>query len=107
MTEEIVELKEKNFDNLTKKEDWVIYFWAEWCGPCKMMALHFEAAAKEAKGHIQFGKINVEDNYNLAERFNVMSIPTCLFSRNGEVLHATVGALNKEQILNLIQDNFI
>lgn len=106
MSENTVDLAEKTFDKETKKGKWVIDFWATWCGPCKIMAPHFDAAAKEFKGKIVFGKVNVDENYNLADKFQVMSIPTTIFLQDGEVVHATVGALNKEQITELIDNSF-
>mgnify|MGYP001567704487 CR=1 FL=1 len=106
MSDNITELNEKNFSSTTKKGKWVIDFWAEWCGPCKIMAPHFESAAKELKGKIHFGKVNIEENYSLTEKYNIMSIPTTLFLLDGEVIHASVGAMNKSQIDEQIENNF-
>jgi len=106
MSEHTIELTTKNFDKETKKGKWVVDFWAVWCGPCKIMAPHFESAAKEFKGKISFGKINVDENYELANKYKVMSIPTTIFFQDGEVVHAAVGAMNKSQILGLIENSF-
>lgn len=76
------------------------------CGPCKIMSPHFDAAAKELKGKVNFGKVNVDDNSELANKFEIMSIPTILFIQDGEVVHAAVGAMNKDQILENIDNSF-
>ena len=106
MSEDTIELTEKNFDKETKKGKWVIDFWATWCGPCKIMGPQFDFAAKELKGKIKFGKVNIDENYDLANKFQVMSIPTVLLIQDGEVANASVGAMNKEQILETIDNTF-
>ncbi|MEK6850812.1 MAG: thioredoxin [Nanoarchaeota archaeon] len=106
MSENIIELGGKNFDRQTKKGKWVVDFWASWCGPCKIMSPQFDAAAKELKGRVNFGKVNVDDNSEIANKFEIMSIPTTLFIQDGEVVHASVGAMNKSQILENIENSF-
>ena len=106
MTDNITELNEHDFDAHIKKGRWVVDFWASWCGPCKMMAPHFESAAKDMKGKINFAKVNVDENYEIANKFEIMSIPTVIFFENGEVAHASVGAMNKEQITETIDNTF-
>ncbi|HLC52921.1 MAG TPA: thioredoxin [Candidatus Nanoarchaeia archaeon] len=93
------------FDARTKKGNLVIDFWAEWCGPCKIMAPYFEEAARELKDVI-FAKVNVDENFELAERFGIMSIPTTLFMKDGEVVDRVSGALYKEDILKRAKDAF-
>lgn len=99
MSKDILELTEGIFDASVKKGSWIIDFWTVWCGPCKLMAPHFEAAAKELKGKVQCAKVNVDENYALAERFGIMAVPTTLFFSNGELVEQTTGALTIEQIL--------
>lgn len=106
MSEHTIELTEKNFDKETKKGKWVIDFWASWCGPCKIMAHHFDAVAKDFKGKINFAKVNVDENYELANKFEIMSIPTTLFLLDGEIVHASVGAMNKEQLSEVTENSF-
>jgi thioredoxin 1 len=77
----------------------LVDFWAEWCGPCKMIAPVLEDIAKEHHGKIQIAKLNVDDNPNIARRFEVMSIPTLLVIANGEVKKRLVGAKGKPQLL--------
>ena len=105
MSEAII-LDDNSFNGSIAKGNWVVDFWAEWCGPCKIMAPHFDSAAKELKHKIGFGKVDVDSNYELAQKYEVMSIPTLLFFKNGEVVHATVGALNKEQLKKTVEEIF-
>lgn len=106
MSEHTTDLTEKTFDASIKKGKWIVDFWAEWCGPCKIMAPHFEAVAKEQHGSIHFGKVDIEANYSLPEKFGVMSVPTTIFFENGEVVHAAVGALTKEALKEMIASTF-
>ncbi len=106
MPDNIIELNKRNFGSSVKKGKWIIDFWAVWCGPCKIMKPEFEDAAKELKRKVNFAEVNVDENYELADRFRIMSIPTTLFFNEGEVVHATTGAINKEQILELAEDVF-
>ncbi len=101
-----IELTTQDFDKSIKKGNWVVDFWASWCGPCKMMAPEFEAAARELKGKVHFGKVNVEDHFELSDKFNVMSIPTSMFFKDGKMVFAHSGAMSKDQILKLVQENF-
>ena len=106
MKEDINILDIKNFDEQTKKGNWIIDFWAEWCGPCKMMLPEFEKAAQEMKGKVKFGKINVDEVYDLAQRFEVMSIPTMILLKNGKEVDRTIGALQKSEIINISNRTF-
>ena len=105
-SENITELSEKDFDKHISKGNWVIDFWAGWCGPCKMMAPHFAEAAKELKGKVNFGKIDVESETGLANRFQVMSIPTVIFFKDGEQVNRTVGAVPKDTLMSLSKESF-
>ncbi len=106
MSAEIAELNDKNFKSMIKKDKWVVDFWAEWCIPCKIMAPYFDAAAKELKGKVNFGKINVDDNYETAQEYGVMSIPTTIFFSDGEIVNQRVGAMtSKEQIKDFVEEN--
>ena len=77
----------------------IVDFWAEWCGPCKMIAPTLAEIASEQKGKLAIGKLNVDDNPNTAMRFNVMSIPTLLVFQGGEPVKRLVGAKGKGQLL--------
>ena len=77
----------------------VIDFWAEWCGPCKMIAPVLEDIAKEHGGQVAVAKLNVDDNPEVARRYDVMSIPTLLVFADGQVKRRLVGAKGKAQLL--------
>lgn|SRR3989338_7114396 len=106
MAENVVVLDSKNFDKMIAKGNWVVDFWASWCGPCKIMAPHFEAAAKELKGKVNFGKVDAEHESGLAQRFQVMSIPTMILFKDKEQIAGTIGAIDKNAILAKIKDIF-
>ena len=77
----------------------VMDFWAEWCGPCKQIAPILADIATEQQGKITIAKLNVDENPDLAMRFNVMSIPTLIVFKNGEAVKRLVGAKGKGQLL--------
>ncbi|MGH9034526.1 MAG: thioredoxin [Acidimicrobiia bacterium] len=77
----------------------LVDFWAEWCGPCKMIAPVLEEIAKEHVGKITIGKLNVDDNPDTARRFEVMSIPTLMLFHKGSLEKRLVGARNKTQLM--------
>ena len=101
MSDAIVTLTDATFDENVGAADTpvLVDFWAEWCGPCKMIAPVLEDIAKEHEGKIQIAKLNVDDNPNVARRFEVMSIPTLLVIADGEVKKRLVGAKGKPQLL--------
>lgn len=93
----IPDLTSDSFDAFIAKGQTIIDFHAEWCGPCKMMDPQFRKAAEKMK-NVAFGKVNVDDQYEIAGRFRVMSIPTTLFFKNGEMVDRHTGALTAESI---------
>ena len=86
MAEHIVTLSDATFDESVGSAETpvVVDFWAEWCGPCKMIAPALEEIANEQSGRIQIAKLNVDDNPDTARRFDVMSIPTLLVFQGGQ-----------------------
>ena len=101
MSDGIITLSDATFDESIGGADTpvLVDFWAEWCGPCKMITPVLEDIASEHTGRIQIVKLNVDDNPNVARRYDVMSIPTLLIFVDGEVKKRLVGAKGKAQLL--------
>jgi thioredoxin 1 len=101
VSDEIVTLTDSTFDETIGSADTpvLVDFWAEWCGPCKMIAPVLEEIAIEHGGKITIAKLNVDNNPDVAMRFNVMSIPTLIVFKGGEVAKRLVGAKGKGQLL--------
>ncbi len=90
-------LTNENFDKETKTGVTLVDFWAPWCGPCRMLGPIVDALSGEMK-ELKFGKINVDEQPELSEKFAVASIPTILLFKNGKVIANRVGATTKETL---------
>ena len=101
MADDILTLSDATFDETIGGSDTpvLVDFWAEWCGPCKMIAPTLAEIASEQRGKLTIGKLNVDDNPDTARRFDVMSIPTLLVFKDGEQVKRLVGAKGKGQLL--------
>jgi thioredoxin 1 len=83
----------------------LVDYWAEWCGPCKMIAPVLEEIAEEQTGKLQIAKLNIDDNLAVTQRFEVMSIPTLILFKDGEPAMRIVGAKGKGQLLQEISEH--
>jgi thioredoxin 1 len=101
VADDIVTLSDATFDETVAGSDTPILvdFWAEWCGPCKMIAPTLAEIATEQRGKLTIGKLNVDDNPDTARRYDVMSIPTLLVFKDGQQVKRLVGAKGKGQLL--------
>ncbi|MGI9615654.1 MAG: thioredoxin [Acidimicrobiales bacterium] len=101
MSENVTQLNETTFDEVVNSsaEPVVVDFWAEWCGPCKMVAPILDEIAVEQEGKVRVTKLNVDDVPAIAQRYGVMSIPTMLVFKDGEVDKRIVGAKPKAQLI--------
>ena len=100
----VVDVTDKNFESEVLKSDLpvLVDFWAEWCGPCKMISPIVEEISSELSGKLKVAKVNVDDAQELAAKFNVMSIPTLLIFKGGEPVEQIVGAVAKDQLMEKI-----
>ena len=107
-SEEMVEFTDANFKTevLESEVPVLVDLWAPWCGPCKMLGPIVEEIAREYQGKVKVGKLNVDDSPQTATHYNVISIPTILFIRNGTVVDQHVGLLAKNNLKAKI-DRFI
>ena len=104
MSEKIANLSDASFDEHVKASDVpvLVDFWAEWCGPCKMISPVLEEIAEEQAGKIRISKLNIDDNLDVTRRFDVMSIPTLILFKDGEPQLRVIGAKPKGALLEEI-----
>lgn len=100
MAEGIIELNEDNFETEVSKSDVpvLVDFWAPWCGPCLMITPILVELAKEYAGKAKVGKVNVDDNLTLAQKFGIHSIPTLIFFKKGTEINRVIGAVSKDSL---------
>ena len=99
-------VNDKNFEEEVLKANIpvLVDFWAPWCGPCQMVGPVLEEIAKELNGKVKIAKMNVDENQNIPLQYNVLSIPTFIFFKDGEAVNQAVGALPREKLKSLIDE---
>ena len=95
MTEHMLELSDANFETEASEGFLLVDFWAPWCGPCRMVSPVIEELSNDLAGQVKVGKLNVDDNPKTAMQYRVMSIPTVVLFKDGEVVDTMVGAMPK------------
>ena len=100
----VIKLTSENFEEEVIKSSIpvVVDFWAEWCGPCRMQSPIVDDLAETMQGELKVGKVNVDDEGDLAAKYNIMSIPTLLIFKDGNVVNTAVGLHSKQEILDLV-----
>jgi len=104
-SQNVITLTADNFDKEVLQSDVpvLVDFWAAWCGPCRMIAPIIDQLADEYAGRLKVGKVNVDEEAQLAQRYGIMSIPTLYFFKNGEAVSQLVGVRPKAELERVIQ----
>ena len=101
----VLTITDSNFENEVIKSDKpvIVDIYAEWCGPCKMMSPVIDSIAEELGDSVKVGKVNVDENVEIVEKFQIMSIPTIIIFKNGEMSSKFIGFTDKEEIINAVK----
>lgn len=103
---EVINITSANFESevLHSDKPVLLDFWATWCGPCRMLSPIVDEIAEEERGRVKVCKVNIDEQPELASRFGVMSIPTLVVMRDGEIRATSVGLKPKAEVLRLLED---
>jgi thioredoxin 1 len=101
---ETLTFKDSSFDNdvLASEVPVLVDFWAQWCGPCRMMEPTIDSIATDYNGRVRVGKLNVDENPEVAARYGIRGIPTLLFFKGGQVVDQRVGAIGKSEVQKML-----
>ena len=101
----VIKLDESNFDREVTQDGKpvIVDFWAEWCGPCKMIAPMLDEIAREKADAVKVAKVNVDENQSLSLKYNIRAIPALLFFKNGQLRDQITGVTSKKDLLNRIE----
>ena len=107
MSQDIIYLSDASFeqDVLKSSEPVLVDYWAEWCGPCKMIAPLLDDIARDYQGRLKVAKLNIDENLKTPPRYGIRGIPTLMLFKNGDVAATKVGALSKSQLTAFLDQN--
>ena len=101
----VITLNESNFDRELTQDDkpMIVDFWAEWCGPCKMIAPLLDEIAREKAGSVKVAKVNVDENQSLSFKYNIRAIPALLFFKGGQLRDQVIVVASKKDLLSRVE----
>lgn len=107
MADNVIEFTDANFEEqvISAEEPVLVDFWAPWCGPCKMLTPTIEELANDYAGKVRIGKVNTDENPQVSTSYQIMSIPTVMLFKSGEMVEKLVGVTPKEKFASLLDSH--